>query len=262
MKKTFLALGFGSMLATSALASGIPTLDVASLNQSILDYVQHLKDFEQMVESYKQQVLAYERQVKDATRPYAELYENVYSGYTELMNVADKITGMQDNMNEMVDYVKEHYGDSEFWKSCRLSSCDYDSAQDKSKAAQAGLNNQAMAAMSVNSGTRDQIKGLMQKIRQYESSASSSSDAGTAEQLQLLTKITAQSAQLQALIAQMNSRLSDTQAAAEKEKIANEVAKDLEDKKKIQQMYKSYKMEGIYQKSKNRQTINADDFGD
>ena len=110
-------------ITTPVLAAGIPVLDAAALSQNIKDFTQHLKDYEQMIKEYKQQILQYERQVKDATRPFAELYDSVYNGYGEIMRIADNIKNMQSEYTNTMDYIKSRYGDSSFWQQCELTKC-------------------------------------------------------------------------------------------------------------------------------------------
>ena len=118
----------GALSASPALASGLPTVDGANLAQnlktSIQAYQQRLQSYTTQLQQLQKQLEAYERQLKDATRPYKQAYEQAYKAYSQTMSVVNWIENIRNNYASTIDFIRENFGDSDFWKQCASNGCD------------------------------------------------------------------------------------------------------------------------------------------
>lgn len=201
-----------------ALASGLPVVDAASMAQdmtlAIQDYTQKLKDYATYLQQLEQQVNSYKRQVQDATKPYRELYSEAYSAYSKTMEIANGIRNLQASYKDTIEWVKDNYGDSEFWKQCASSACNPFDKLQSAQAATEGVLNYAAESGNQSVLTTEQ---LLEQTKKLEQDASSGNDKGTATALQNIALMQANMAQIQAQNNQLTNQLLQAQIAAKRQ---------------------------------------------
>ena len=194
MKKTILALFMSGILSISQVhASGIPVVDGSNLNQNLQNYIQDLKNYQQYLTDYAKQLEMYERQVKDATRPYTEVFSDVYSGFSRVRQIADGISNMRNNYNSTMAYIKANYGDSDFWKNCVMTGCD--PTNQLVTGFESVLSNMEYT-LGVSQASLDSTEKALNRVNSLESKISSSGDQGISENLQTIAKLQALNSQI------------------------------------------------------------------
>ena len=173
------AVSLGLAVSGQAIASGIPTVDVANLADNIKDYTQHLKDYATQLDDYKAKIERYRQQVEEATRPYRDIYNEAFDDFQEVKRVAGGVYNMYNNYRDAISYIKDNYGDSEFWKQCAVTACN---PFDKLDSAYTATTN----AMITASDSLNRIDDNAQKVRDQikKTSRDLSSAARTPEQTQ------------------------------------------------------------------------------
>lgn len=203
--------GIVSVLSLSSVhASGIPTADAANLQQNLTSYVQQLKDYSQYLTEYAKQLQQYERQIKDATRQYTDVFTDVYSGYKEVMKIADGVTNMRNNFKSTMDYIKNNYGDSEFWKQCALTACD--PTNQVVKGFESMLSNFEYSMGATQSAT-EATQSALNRVQSLEQKISSGGDEGISQNLQTIAQLQAQAAQINAELNMAMNQFMQAQSA-------------------------------------------------
>lgn len=228
LKRSFsMALAAAAALSSCApaLASGLPVVDAASMAQdmslAIQDYMQQLKDYATYLQQLEQQVNSYKRQVQDATKPYRELYSQAYDAYSKTREIANGIRNLQASYKNTIEWVKDNYGDSEFWKQCASSACNPFEKLESANAATEGVLNYAAESGNQSVLTTEQ---LLEQTKKLEQDASSGNDKGTATALQNIALMQANMNQIQAQNNQLTNQLLQAQIAAKRQDEASSKA--------------------------------------
>ncbi|MBE6422565.1 type IV secretion system protein [Succinivibrio dextrinosolvens] len=215
LKKKALILALSGLFLSqvnAAVVPGIPVFDGSNLTQNLTNYIQDLKNYSQYLTDYQKQLQMYERQVKDATRPYTEVFNDIYTGFNRVRQIADGISNMKSNYNSTMEYIKANYGDSEFWKNCVLTGCDptsqlvrgFDSVMSNFE-----------YTLGVSNASLDSTQKSLEQIKNLENKISSSGDAGISENLQTIGKLQAQVAQINAEASMTMNQFVQAQMAAQ-----------------------------------------------
>lgn len=251
MKKlSLIAAGIAAAALCScapALASGLPTVDGANLAQnlttSIQAYQQRLQSYTTQLQQLQRQIEAYERQVKDATRPYKQVYDQAYKAYSQTMEVVNGINNIRNNYASTIDFIRENFGDSDFWKQCAASGCD---PTDQLNLAEKARLNVSNYSSELGQDAVKQAQGSLDQVRDIEAEVSASGDQGTATALQNLTKMQARTAEIIAENVKLENQMIQAKTAAEATSSAKTKAMLVEWEKAkntpLQDTYKSPKM--------------------
>ena len=208
-----------------AAASGLPVVDAASMAQdmtlAIQDYMQQLKDYATYLSQLENQVNSYKRQIQDATKPYRDLYSEAYNAYSKTMEIANGIKNLQSTYKSTIEWVRDNYGDSEFWKQCASSACNPFDKLQSAQAATEGVLNYAAESGNQSVLTTEQ---LLEQTKKLEQDASSGNDKGTATALQNIALMQANMAQIQAQNNLLTNQLLQAQIAANRQDEASSKA--------------------------------------
>lgn len=122
MKKKLLSIATALILITSqANASGIPTIDVAAIAQSVMHYVQVLKDYSEQIKQYEQMVtdtMNFEKQMKElgvdmnsVNEIFGEIngmVNSMKSIYSEVSSIPDNIMGSISRMKNACNFLEQN----------------------------------------------------------------------------------------------------------------------------------------------------------
>lgn len=203
---------------TPASASGLPVVDAAHMAQdmklSIQSYTQQLKDYATYLQQLEQQINSYKRQIMDATKPYKELYNEAYNAYSKTQNIVNGIKNIQSQYKSTIEWVKNNYGDSEFWKNCAVSQCNPFSQLESAQAATDNALNYASEGGNQSVMTTSE---LLEQTRKLEQEASEANDKGTATALQNIAMMQANMSQIAAQNNAITNQLLQAQIAAQRQ---------------------------------------------
>lgn len=97
LKQSFISLSLACMLFSNANAGGIPTVDVAAIQQAVLNYNQMIKQYEQMVKD----TLNFEKQMDDMgvnMSSVNEILGNTLDLVRDMQNLYDSIVSIPDDI--------------------------------------------------------------------------------------------------------------------------------------------------------------------
>ena len=259
-KPLMTALACAAILASCApcnpaSASGLPTVDGANLAQnlttSIQAYQQRLQAYSTQLQQLQQQISAYERQIKDATRPWKQVYDQAYKAYSQTMDVVNGINNIRNKYVNAMQFIKENYGDSDFWKQCARSGCDPTAQLNLAREATSGALN--FASESGQESVR-QTQGSLEQTHEIEKEISEKGDQGTATALQSIARMQARTNEILAESNKLSNQMIQANNAVVENDRAREAAsaaklqKELDafEKSKSSEFQDSYKSKKMY----------------
>ena len=135
IKALAVAAGLSCALAVTPVnATGIPVVDGANLNQNLTNYMQYLtsystqledlanqvKQYQQLMDTYKEDVRQFNQNVLN---PGVKFFKSVGNTYKEIKHAVDGIVSIKAQYERTIDYIKDNYGDSDFWLQCAKTGC-------------------------------------------------------------------------------------------------------------------------------------------
>lgn len=122
MKKLFISIFTGACLSFgSANATGFPTIDVANLTQSLMEYMQQLEDYTEQINQLDSLRNQYQQQMIDAAKPASDAFNAANKLINKSTDAYNYVKNLYGNFQSIKDFTENTIGDKEAWKQCVLS---------------------------------------------------------------------------------------------------------------------------------------------
>lgn len=122
MKKLFISIFTGaSLFMGSANATGFPTIDVANLTQSLMEYMQQLEDYTEQINQLDSLKNQYQQQMVDAAKPATDAFNTANKFINKSTEAYNYVKNLYGDFQSIKDFTENTLGDKEAWKQCVLS---------------------------------------------------------------------------------------------------------------------------------------------
>lgn len=122
MRKLFISIFTGACLSFgSANATGFPTIDVANLTQSLVEYMQQLEDYTEQINQLDSLRNQYQQQMIDAAKPASDAFNAANKLINKSTDAYNYVKNLYGNFQSIKDFTENTIGDKEAWKQCVLS---------------------------------------------------------------------------------------------------------------------------------------------
>lgn len=122
MRKLFISILTGACLSFgSANATGFPTIDVANLTQSLVEYMQQLEDYTEQINQLDSLRNQYQQQMIDAAKPASDAFNAANKLINKSTDAYNYVKNLYGNFQSIKDFTENTIGDKEAWKQCVLS---------------------------------------------------------------------------------------------------------------------------------------------
>ena len=122
MRKLFISIFTGACLSFgSANATGFPTIDVANLTQSLMEYMQQLQDYTEQINQLDSLRNQYQQQMIDAAKPASDAFNAANKLINKSTDAYNYVKNLYGNFQSIKDFTENTIGDKEAWKQCVLS---------------------------------------------------------------------------------------------------------------------------------------------
>lgn len=122
MRKLFISIFTGACLSFgSANATGFPTIDVANLTQSLMEYMQQLEDYTEQINQLDSLRNQYQQQMIDAAKPASDAFNAANKLINKSTDAYNYVKNLYGNFQSIKEFTENTIGDKEAWKQCVLS---------------------------------------------------------------------------------------------------------------------------------------------
>ena len=122
MRKLFISILTGACLSFgSANATGFPTIDVANLSQSLMEYMQQLEDYTEQINQLDSLRNQYQQQMIDAAKPASDAFNAANKLINKSTDAYNYVKNLYGNFQSIKEFTENTIGDKEAWKQCVLS---------------------------------------------------------------------------------------------------------------------------------------------
>lgn len=122
MRKLFISIFTGACLSFgSANATGFPTIDVANLTQSLVEYMQQLEDYTEQINQLDSLRNQYQQQMIDAAKPASDAFNAANKLINKSTDAYNYVKNLYGNFQSIKEFTENTIGDKEAWKQCVLS---------------------------------------------------------------------------------------------------------------------------------------------
>lgn len=210
LKRTLCAVTAAVLLGTvpaeqvSAIGVGIATYDNTAEMNALEELARWLTQLEDNVTSLKNEAAM-------LFNPGIEAFHDVSDSYGDLMRSVGGVTSAINSASSSVDYLREKFGDPDYWEQCVKSNCDPTAQIDSAYRAVHNAIESAVAMSSeiasMSSETQKQVSEIVQ------ASGNAGSDEGINATLVRISELEALNAQLQSQLILMQQAQSQAMAA-------------------------------------------------
>lgn len=175
-KKRFSAVAFScAILSSGAMASGIPTVDVAAIAQHLQQYMQMLEDARVQIEQYDTQIEQYKNQLLNSTMPAQEIWNDAVNTMDDLERTLRKYQYYKEQVGDL-NAILQTYHDLSYYResSCFTTGCTEDDYIKIEKDKEAILNQRRQAntdLLVTNEQERKELKKDVDQLRKLQAAA-------------------------------------------------------------------------------------------